>query len=63
MPLFRAETPPRHRWIRVGCPVRYERGAGQSLPLHDIVITNFVWCKAYKREVGRGIVYCPITVQ
>jgi len=28
-------------------------------PLHDIVITNIVWCSAYKREVGRGVVYCP----
>jgi len=30
--------------------------------LHDIVLTNLVWC-TYKREVGRGIVYCPIIVQ
>jgi len=34
-----------------------------SWPLHDIVITNIVWCIAYKREVGRGVVYCPIIVQ
>ena len=32
-------------------------------PLHDIVITNIVWCIADKREVGRGVVYCPIIVQ
>ena len=32
-------------------------------PLHDIVITNSVWCIAYKWEVGRGVVYCPIIVQ
>jgi len=32
-------------------------------PLHDIVITNIVWCIAYKREVGGGVVYCPIVVQ
>jgi len=32
-------------------------------PLHDIVITNMVWCIAYRREVGRGVVYSPIIVQ
>jgi len=32
-------------------------------PLHDIVIANIVWCIAYKREVGRGVLYCPIIVQ
>jgi len=32
-------------------------------PLHDVVITNFVVCIAYKREVGRGVVYCLIIVQ
>ena len=31
--------------------------------LHDIGSTNFVWCIAYTREVGKGIVYCPINVQ
>ena len=36
---------------------------GACWPLHDIVITNIVWCIAYKREVGRGVLYCPITVQ
>jgi len=25
--------------------------------LHDIVITITVWCMAYKREVGEGVVY------
>jgi len=34
-----------------------------SWPLHDIIITNSVWCIAYKREVGREVVYCPIIVQ
>jgi len=34
-----------------------------SWPLHDIVITNFVWCIAYKRETEKGIVYCVIIVQ
>jgi len=24
-------------------------------PFHEIVITNIVWCIAYKREVGRGV--------
>jgi len=28
-------------------------GALCAEPLHDIVITNIVWCIAYKREVGR----------
>jgi len=32
-------------------------------PLHDIVIANIVWCIAYKRDVGRGVVYGPIIVQ
>jgi len=31
--------------------------------LHDIVMTNNVWCIAYTREVGRGALYCPIIVQ
>jgi len=33
------------------------------LGLYTIVITNIVWCIAYKSEVGRGVVYCPRTVQ
>jgi len=32
-------------------------------PLDEIVITNIVWCIAYKREFGGGVVYCPIIVQ
>jgi len=39
----------------------YEGGA--PWPLHDIVITNIVWCLAYKRAVGRGVVYCPRIVE
>jgi len=31
--------------------------------LHHIVITNIVWCMAYKREVDGGVVYRPILVQ
>jgi len=31
--------------------------------LHDIVITNIVWCIAYTGEVGRGVVYRPRIVQ
>jgi len=31
-------------------------------PLHDIVITDIVWCIAYKREVGRGVLYSPVIV-
>jgi len=27
---------------------------GQAWPLHDIGITNIVWCMAYKRGVGGG---------
>jgi len=34
-----------------------------SWPLHDIVIANIVWCMAYTREVGGGVLYCPIAVQ
>ena len=36
---------------------------GVNWPLHDIAMTNSVWCIAYKREVGREVVYCPIIVQ
>jgi len=32
-------------------------------PSHDIVITNMVWCMAYKLDVGGGVVYCPTAVQ
>jgi len=32
-------------------------------PLHDIVITNIVWCIAYNRGVGRGVLYCVIIVR
>jgi len=32
-------------------------------PLHDIGITNIVWYIAYKQEVGKGILYCPMIVQ
>jgi len=32
-------------------------------PLHDIDMTNLVWHIAYKREVGKGVVYCPRIVQ
>jgi len=31
--------------------------------LHNIVITNLVWCMAYKREVGEGLVCYSIVVQ
>ena len=37
---------------------------GASWPLHDIVITNIVWCMPYKGEVeGGGRVCSPIVVQ
>ena len=32
-------------------------------PLHDIVITNTVRCKAYKRGVGEAVVYSALGVQ
>jgi len=35
----------------------------ESWPLQNIVITNIIWCIAYKLEFGGGVVYCPITVQ
>jgi len=44
---------------------RHGRGAVPrgGWPSHDIVITNIVWCIAYKREFGGGgVVYCPIIV-
>jgi len=31
-------------------------------PLHEIFITNSVWCIVYKREFVGGVVYCPIIV-
>jgi len=39
------------------------KGGGKGWPSHDIVITNIVWCIAYKRSVGGGVVDCPIIVQ
>ena len=38
------------------------RRKGAPWSLHDIVITNIVWCIAYKREVGRRALYFPIIV-
>jgi len=32
-------------------------------PLHDIAITNILWCMAYKRGFGGGGVYCAMVVQ
>jgi len=43
--------------------VANNRSGTVTWPLHDIVITNIVWCIAYKRAVGRGVLYCPIIVQ
>ena len=34
----------------VGCAFR--DGSGVCWPLHDIVITNILWCVAYKGRVG-----------
>jgi len=39
------------------------KNAGELWPLHNIVITNSVWCMAYKREVEGGGVYCAMVVQ
>jgi len=33
---------------------RYTRRFTATWPLHDIVITNRVWCMAYQREVEGG---------
>ena len=30
-------------------------------PLHDIVITNIVWCKAYEREVEGGSYFAQLS--
>jgi len=32
-------------------------------PLHDIAITNVVWCMTYTKEGRGGVVYCAIDVQ
>jgi len=34
-----------------------------SWPLHNIAITNSVWCIAYKRRVGEWGVPCAVVVQ
>jgi len=39
------------------------RACSGGWPLQDIVITNIVWCIAYKREVGSGVLCRPIIVQ
>jgi len=46
-----------------GCLVGVNGSCPSPRPLHDIVITNIVWCIAYTREVGRGVSYCSIIVQ
>jgi len=38
-------------------------GLGLTWFLHDIAIANVVWCMAYIRRIGWGVVYCPIDVQ
>jgi len=35
---------------------------GAAWPLHDIAITNIVWCIAHKRGVGGGVVKCAMEV-
>jgi len=45
-----------------GCVVARLASALQ-LGLYTIVSTNILWCTAYKRGVGGGVVYCPIVVQ
>jgi len=32
-------------------------------PLHDIAITNIVWCMTYIRGLGGGVVYYAIVMQ
>jgi len=32
-------------------------------PLHEIAITNIVWCMTYKRGSRDGVVYCAIAVK
>jgi len=32
-------------------------------PLHDIAITDMIWCMALKGRVGGGGVYCAMVVQ
>jgi len=46
----------------VGRVSRFIWGGGVLRPTDDIVITNFVWCMAYKRGVGRGVVECAMVV-
>jgi len=40
-----------------------QKGRVAHWPLHDIVITDIVWCIVYKREVEGGVVYRPMVVQ
>jgi len=39
------------------------RAGAASWALHDIAITNIVWCVAEKRGGWGGVVYCAIDVQ
>jgi len=34
-----------------------------AVHLHEIAMTNIVWCMAHKRQVGEGVVDCAIVVQ
>jgi len=49
--------------FEVSCSQRRRSMLLAGWRLQDIVIANIVWGKAYKREVGRGVLYCPIIVQ
>ena len=39
------------------------RGVGENVSLHNIAITNIVWCMAYKGGGRLGGVYCATVVQ
>ena len=68
-PLLYACRARRRLWRRHGATKNGRRvhlsylGPASSWPLHDIVMTNMVWCIAYKREFGGGVVYCLIIGQ
>jgi len=58
------KTPTRNGYNAQGVNLKSDTPGGSDVwPLQDIVITNLVWCIAYKREVGGGVLYCPINVQ
>ena len=44
-------------------PMAALRAGSPPWPLHDIAVSNFVWCMAYKRGVGGEVVSCVMVVR